>query len=128
MVFYNGVLKKFYINNSNIIYVSKEVKHINNEYIGSGKIIIDTSSIKDKILIIKSNNESIKINNNELENQKYIFINNSDKLEITFSNKFNYNDIECFYMNDNIDIIPEPEPDKQHHPSQSTHGFIILFS
>ena len=33
-------------------------------------------------------------------------------------------------MNDNIDIIPEPElePDKQHHPSQSTHGFIILFS
>ena len=31
-------------------------------------------------------------------------------------------------MNDNVDIIPEPEPDKQHHPSQSTHGFIILFS
>ena len=33
-------------------------------------------------------------------------------------------------MNDNIDIIPEPElePDKQHHPSQSIHGFIILFS
>ena len=101
---YTSDLKKFYINNSNIIYVSKEVKHINNEYIGSGKIIIDTSSIKDKILIIKSTNESIKINNNELENQKYIFINNSDKLEITFSNKFNYNDIECFYMNDNIDI------------------------
>ena len=70
---YTSDLKKFYINNSNIIYVSKEVKHINNEYIGSGKIIIDTSSIKDKILIIKSNNESIKINNNELENQKYIF-------------------------------------------------------
>lgn len=101
---YTSDLKKFYINNSNIIYVSKEVKHINNEYIGSGKIIIDTSSIKDKILIIKSTNESIKINNNELENQKYIFVNNSDKLEITFSNKFNYNDIECFYMNDNIDI------------------------
>lgn len=101
---YTSDLKKFYINNSNIIYVSKEVKHINNEYVGSGKIIIDTSSIKDKILIIKSTNESIKINNNELENQKYIFVNNSDKLEITFSNKFNYNDIECFYMNDNIDI------------------------
>lgn len=101
---YTSDLKKFYINNSNIIYVSKEVNHINNEYKGSGKIIIDTSSIKDKILIIKSNNESIKINNNELENQKYIFINNNNKLEITFLNNFNYSDIECYYMDNNIDI------------------------
>lgn len=122
---YTSDLKKFYINNSNIIYVSKEVKHINNEYIGSGKIIIDTSSIKDKILIIKSNNESIKINNNELENQKYIFINNSDKLEITFSNKFNYNDIECFYMNDNIDINKLSDKTK-FNVNMNRNGYIVF--
>lgn len=122
---YTSDLKKFYINNSNIIYVSKEVKHINNEYIGSGKIIIDTSSIKDKILIIKSNNESIKINNNELENQKYIFINNSDKLEITFSNKFNYNDIECFYMNDNIDINKLSDKTK-FNINMNRNGYIVF--
>ena len=122
---YTSDLKKFYINNSNIIYVSKEVKHINNEYIGSGKIIIDTSSIKDKILIIKSNNESIKINNNELENQKYIFINNSDKLEIIFSNKFNYNDIECFYMNDNIDINKLSDKTK-FNVNMNRNGYIVF--
>ncbi len=122
---YTSDLKKFYINNSNIIYVSKEVKHINNEYIGSGKIIIDTSSIKDKILIIKSTNESIKINNNELENQKYIFINNSDKLEITFSNKFNYNDIECFYMNDNIDINKLSDKTK-FNVNMNRNGYIVF--
>lgn len=122
---YTSDLKKFYINNSNIIYVSKEVKHINNEYIGSGKIIIDTSSIKDKILIIKSNNESIKINNNELANQKYIFINNSDKLEITFSNKFNYNDIECFYMNDNIDINKLSDKTK-FNVNMNRNGYIVF--
>lgn len=122
---YTSDLKKFYINNSNIIYVSKELKHINNEYIGSGKIIIDTSSIKDKILIIKSNNESIKINNNELENQKYIFINNSDKLEITFSNKFNYNDIECFYMNDNIDINKLSDKTK-FNVNMNRNGYIVF--
>lgn len=122
---YTSDLKKFYINNSNIIFVSKEVKHINNEYIGSGKIIIDTSSIKDKILIIKSTNESIKINNNELENQKYIFINNSDKLEITFSNKFNYNDIECFYMNDNIDINKLSDKTK-FNVNMNRNGYIVF--
>ena len=122
---YTSDLKKFYINNSNIIYVSKEVKHINNEYIGSGKIIIDTSSIKDKILIIKSTNKSIKINNNELENQKYIFINNSDKLEITFSNKFNYNDIECFYMNDNIDINRLSDKTK-FNVNMNRNGYIVF--
>ena len=33
-------------------------------------------------------------------------------------------------MNDNVDIIPEPEsePDNQHHSSQSIHGYIIQFS
>lgn len=122
---YTSDLKKFYINNSNIIYVSKEVKHIKNEYIGSGKIIIDTSSIKDKILIIKSTNENIKINNNELENQKYIFINNSDKLEITFSNKFNYNDIECFYMNDNIDINKLSDKTK-FNVNLNRNGYIVF--
>lgn len=122
---YTSDLKKFYINNSNIIYVSKEIKHINNEYIGDGKIIIDTSSIKNKILIIKSTNESIKINNNELENQKYIFINNSDKLEISFSNKFNYNDIECFYMNDNIDINKLSDKTK-FNVNMNNNGYIVF--
>lgn len=121
---YYSKLKKCYINNYNVVFVSSEVNHIDNEYVGNGKIIIDVSSIKDKILIIKNTNEFIKINNNELNDEKYIFLNNSDKLEITFLNRFSYNDIECYYMDNDIDIYRLNDNNK-FNVNMNSDGYIV---
>lgn len=116
---YNSKLKKYYINNLNIIYISSDIKHINNEYIGSGKIIIDVSSINDKILFIRSF-DNIKINNDDLINNEISFINNNKHLEITIKDKFNINNFECYYKDNNNEIVDI------NNINISKDGYIIL--
>lgn len=98
---YNSDLKKYYINNSDITYVSEGIKHDNNKYFGKGRIVINTSSIKNKVLIIRST-DNIKINNNSLINNEYTFLNKNDTLEINIDDKFDFSNFECFYMNNKV--------------------------
>lgn len=118
---YNSILKKYYINNSDIIYVSKEIKHDNNKYLGKGRIVINTSLIKNKVLIIRST-DNIKINNNSLMNNEYTFLNKSDTLEINISDKFDFNNFECFYMNN---IVFNKVQDKKINVNLDKDGYII---
>ena len=116
---YNSKLEKYYINNLNIVYVSKKIKHINNEYAGNGKIIIDVSSIKDKMLFIRSI-DNIKINNNDLINNEISFINDKKYLEITIKDKFNINNFECYFKDNNSKTI------NTNSINISKDGYIIL--
>ena len=58
------------------------------------------------------------------ENYNHRIVNNSDKLEITFLNRFSYNDIECYYMDNDIDIYRLNDNNK-FNVNMNRDGYIV---